>query len=257
MPRSGGVFSLVASYFATSGQSIRTEQHNPVLEDIAQAITGSVARDGSTPMLGDLAMGGRKITGLGNGTASTDAAAFGQIPSAASLTALAPPGMYGLFFTPSAPAGWLKANGVAVSRTTYAALWVAMGSPNTGDGSTTFNLPDMRAEFARGLDEGRGVDVGRVLGSAQDAAMLNHSHTGTTSSDGAHTHTPSGGGSFIAGNAGPNDGFDDGGLYTSTNSSAMTTAPNHTHTLTTGNPSSGGGNETRPRNVALLACIKI
>lgn len=252
MPRSGGVFSLVASYFATSGQSIRTEQHNPVLEDIAQAITGSVARDGSAPMLGDLAMGGRKITGLGNGAASTDAAAFGQIPSAAALTALSPPGQVGWFAMSSAPTGWLKANGVAVSRTTYAALFASIGTTwGAGDGSTTFNLPDLRAEFVRGLDEGRGVDVGRVLGTAQAAAMLNHTHTGTTSSNGAHNH-----GVNIPQNTGDIDRGSSASSFSLDNPVAIPTDGAHTHTVTTGNPSAGGGSETRPLNVALLACIK-
>ena len=68
----------------------------------------------------------------------------------------------------STPTGWLKANGAAVSRTTYAALFSAIGTTyGSGDGSTTFNLPDLRGEFPRGFDDGRGVDSGRAIGSAQ------------------------------------------------------------------------------------------
>ena len=68
----------------------------------------------------------------------------------------------------TAPAGFLKANGAAVSRTTYAALFTAIGTTyGVGDGSTTFNLPDLRGEFMRGWDDGRGVDSGRAIGSAQ------------------------------------------------------------------------------------------
>ena len=253
MPRSGGVFTLVASYFATAGQSIRTEQHNPVLEDIAQAITGSVARDGSSPLTGDLQMGGRKVTGMGDGTAATDAATFGQIPSAATLTALSPAGQVGWFAMASAPTGWLKANGVAVSRTTYAALFASIGTTwGAGDGSTTFNLPDLRGEFARGLDDGRGVDTGRAMGSAQAAAMLDHTHTGTTSTAGAHNH-----GATIPQHSGDSDRGDRPSNFSIDTPNALPTDGAHTHTITTGNPSAGGGNETRPRNVALLACIKI
>ena len=89
MPRSGGIFSLIASYFATPGQTIRTEQHNPVLEDIAQALTGSVARDGSSPMLGNLPMNGRKITNLGAATLASDVPRFDQVsPASPYLTAV-------------------------------------------------------------------------------------------------------------------------------------------------------------------------
>ena len=89
MPRAGGIFSLIASYFATPGQTIRTEQHNPVLEDIAQALTGSVARDGSSPMLGNLPMNGRKITNLGAATLASDVPRFDQVlPSSPYLNAV-------------------------------------------------------------------------------------------------------------------------------------------------------------------------
>ena len=89
MPRAGGIFSLIASYFATPGQTIRTEQHNPVLEDIAQALTGSVARDGSSPMLGNLPMNGRRVTNLGAATQASDAPRFDQVlPSSPYLNAV-------------------------------------------------------------------------------------------------------------------------------------------------------------------------
>jgi microcystin-dependent protein len=51
--------------------------------------------------------------------------------------------------------GWLKCNGAAVSRSTYAVLFAAIGTLyGAGDGTTTFNLPDYRGEFLRGLDDG-------------------------------------------------------------------------------------------------------
>ena len=81
---------------------------------------------------------------------------------------LSPPGQVGAFARTTAPTGWLKANGAAVSRTTYNALFAAIGTTfGAGDGSTTFGLPDLRGEFIRGLDDGRGVDAGRAIGSAQ------------------------------------------------------------------------------------------
>lgn len=72
------------------------------------------------------------------------------------------------------PAGWLIKNGAAISRTTYATLFAVIGTMyGPGDGATTFNLPDDRGEFTRGLDMGRGVDSGRVQGSAQGDAIRN------------------------------------------------------------------------------------
>lgn len=135
----------------------------------------------------------------------------------------------------TAPTGWLKANGAAVSRTTYATLFSAIGTTfGTGDGSTTFNVPDMRGEFPRGWDDSRGVDSGRVFGSAQLDQFQGHRMSG---------------------------------VVTGGNVNSMTTgSTNNIATLNTGNsgpPADDGtngtpriGTETRGRNVALLFCIK-
>lgn len=75
------------------------------------------------------------------------------------------------------PAGTLECNGAAVSRTTYADLFAEIGTTHgVGDGSTTFNVPDYRGEFLRGWDHGRGVDIGRTLGSTQSDMVGNHTH---------------------------------------------------------------------------------
>lgn len=126
------------------------------------------------------------------------------------------------------PTGWLKANGAAVSRTTYADLFSAIGTTfGVGDGSTTFNVPELRGEFIRSWDDGRGIDSGRVFGSAQADLLENHTHNYTSP--------------VVAASV------------TSGASNAVLT----TTTSATGNPNGGlGGSETRPRNVALLACIK-
>ncbi len=137
---------------------------------------------------------------------------------------VAPPGKTAHFAMSTPPLGWLKANGAAVSRTAYAALFAAIGTMyGAGDGSTTFNLPDMRGEFVRGWDDGRGVDSGRVFGSAQADELRSHAHT-MRGRDGSDTA-----GAYVGG--------------ASTNGSTKTTEV-------------AGGTETRPRNLALLACIK-
>lgn len=95
-------------------------------------------------------------------------------------------GMVCYFAQSTPPAGYLKRNGAAVSRATYARLFAKIGTTyGSGDGSTTFNLPDGRGVFDRGLDEGRGLDPGRALGSYQDSANLSHAHG---VSDPGHAH---------------------------------------------------------------------
>jgi phage-related tail fiber protein len=137
--------------------------------------------------------------------------------------------MVAYFARNTAPSGWLKANGAAVSRTTYAALFAAIGTTfGAGDGSTTFNLPDLRAEFIRGWDDGRGVDSGRAFGTWQGDQF------------GSHTHNVK----ATTGNAGVN---------TATNAPADSA---QAQVATSAAGGTSNGNETRPRNVALLACIK-
>jgi microcystin-dependent protein len=124
------------------------------------------------------------------------------------------------------PAGFLKANGATVSRTTYAALFSAIGTTfGAGDGSTTFTLPDLRGEFIRGWSDGSSVDSGRVFGSDQADLFKSHTHTQRAWGNGTST------GSFTS----------------STNEGTVRSAQPTDST---------GGTETRPRNVALLACIK-
>ncbi|RMH12700.1 MAG: tail fiber protein, partial [Gammaproteobacteria bacterium] len=87
---------------------------------------------------------------------------------------LAPPGVVQAFAGSTVPTGWLECNGAAINRTTYADLFAVIGTTyGAGDGVTTFNLPDLRGEFIRGYDNGRGADVGRALGSAQSWAIEN------------------------------------------------------------------------------------
>jgi microcystin-dependent protein len=84
------------------------------------------------------------------------------------------------------PSGWLWAQGQAVNRTTYARLFGAVGTTfGVGDGSTTFNVPDMQRRFPLGRHISAPYDVLGASGGAMD-----HTHTNpSTSSTGAHTHT--------------------------------------------------------------------
>lgn len=146
----------------------------------------------------------------------------------------------------AAPAGKLKANGALLSRATYATLWAhaqssgnlaasdaawtsssLFGQFSPGDGSTTFRIPYVNAYFIRPWDDSRGVDSGRGIGTSQ------------ADDNKAHTHTVS-------------------GLLTSTNSAQLDTSGSGQPYTTndTKTSSSSGGAEARPKNIALLACIK-
>lgn len=156
-----------------------------------------------------------------------------------------------IFYTSrkTAPPGSFKANGAAVSRTAYPGLFAAIGTTyGEGDGFNTFNLPDLRGEFIRSLDDGRGVDPNRTLGTIQASQNLAHTHGGTTDSAGTHSHTiPT-----FARDGSTNGSTGDGGgrrTYTASTEGAGA----HTHGFMT---NSSGGTEARPRNVALLACIQ-
>ena len=71
-----------------------------------------------------------------------------------------PVGTISYFPDASIPSGWLSANGQAVSRTTYAALFAKIGTTyGVGNGTTTFNLPDGRGRALIGAGQGTGLNM--------------------------------------------------------------------------------------------------
>ena len=145
-------------------------------------------------------------------------------------------GMVAVFARNTPPAGWLKANGAVISRTTYAALFSVIGTTfGAGNGSTTFGLPDLRGEFIRGLDDGRGVNPGRTLGSFQGGTHI-------TGDNGAQPVVQ---GIALLSQCGV-DAPDGAARYI-----YMGTSVGQEHT-----GSSAYWGQVRPRNIALLACIK-
>jgi microcystin-dependent protein len=135
-----------------------------------------------------------------------------------------PTGSVLYFATSTPPDGWLECNGQAVTSVfpDLRALLIGAGSPYGSDGTGPY-VPDLRGEFVRGWDNSRGIDAGRVFGSAQSDELKSHSHTIETNTN-----------NFVG---------DRVATFTS----------NQGATLNTG---AFGGAETRPRNIALLACIK-
>lgn len=91
--------------------------------------------------------------------------------------AACPAGFMGYTASTYAPDGWLIADGQAVSRSTYAELFAAIGTTwGAGDGATTFNLPDGRRRFMRGADLGAGYDPTLTVGTIRNATLAEHDH---------------------------------------------------------------------------------
>ncbi|MFJ2287971.1 phage tail protein [Pseudomonas iridis] len=147
------------------------------------------------------------------------------------------------FASANPPAGWLRCNGAAVSRTTYAALFAAIGTRfGAGNGGTTFNVPDLRGEFVRGLDEGRGIDPGRALGTVQLDSLRSHDH-------GLKTQV----GVFGYGELVLKDFSEPGHPWYEQPTGVANDEASAGYRVAT---FASGGSETRSRNVSLLFCIR-
>lgn len=157
-----------------------------------------------------------------------------------------PTGSLTAFAATTAPPGWVECDGRAINRSVNSDLFNVIGTTfGNGDGSTTFNVPDLRGEFVRGWDDSRGVDSGRSFASSQGDAIRNitgsFQHRSATSTSqsrgeiGAFTgqtaNNPSGG---------AHDGFSDQARRV--NFDASREVPT--------------ANENRPRNIALMYIIK-
>ncbi|MBR8511043.1 phage tail protein [Burkholderia cenocepacia] len=227
------------------------------------------------------------------------------------LAALSTTAVGQIVFEPrtSVRAGFLKVNGALVKRADYPALWAyaqasgalvtedewtkaLWGCFSSGDGTTTFRLPEMRGEFIRCWDDARGIDTNRILGSWQDSANRWHSHGASASGVGDHAHSawtdtqgwhghPVGQDAHAHGvglgadaaygtSVGRAYGPDNGRQFSIGTDAATVNVwvggdGNHAHNVGIGNAGAhshaitvngDGANETRPRNVALLAMIR-
>ena len=133
------------------------------------------------------------------------------------------------------PTGWLKCNGAAFSAEKY---------PELAKAYPTNKLPDLRGEFIRGWDDGRGVDSGRGLLSLQSSQNLSHSHDDLGSMGGSAVGVPGTTSVYAKKYYGSNEGYQTrpaGGW--SGSASGLTSLES-------------GGNESRPRNVAFNYIVR-
>ena len=228
---------------------------------------------GTVDSAGDIVMGGTGALKLPNGTtAQRPTAATGQIrfnntttefegyngSAWGGLASGVPTGTILAHAANTPPTGFLECNGSAISRSTYATLFATISTTfGVGDGSSTFALPDLRGQFIRGWANTGTTDASRVFGSTQTDQNKNHTHTtNSTTLTGGIRKISEG---FLAGGSAT-------GVFTKTSdgnnsiTGASSTSPvggvdfdgTHSHTIA----SSGGGDEARPKNLALMYIIK-
>ena len=195
-------------------------------------------------------------------------------------------GFLGFYAGASVPTGYLACDGQAISRTTYAALFAAIGTTwGAGDGSTTFNVPPLNSRFLRHREVAGAAGAVGTLQAAQTAPhthtgsgtsgnnSADHTHTfsgstGAMSANATHTHT-SNGAANVGGSSTPGGGFainpmvaetinaantDHTHAYSGT-TSGVSVAHTHAFSFTTSN-GSAAGTETRPLSAAVLFCIR-
>ena len=166
--------------------------------NLGLATKASPTFSGTVTSSGDLVLSGTGSLQLPSGTtAQRPTPATGDIRFNTTLTQFegyngsawgeiangVPAGSVFSFATTTVPSGYLECNGAAVSRSTYASLFSAISTTwGVGDGSSTFNLPDLRGQFVRGWDNSAGVDSGRSFASSQTDQNKQHNHTASTTS---------------------------------------------------------------------------
>lgn len=232
MPRAGDVYSLPADSLATTLTAVNSAKYNAVLADFVQEFNSArpvaVGGTGSTTPAG-------ARTALGIDTAIAAAIPAGVITGYAGTTA---------------PTGWLLCYGQAVSRTTYATLFAAIGTAHgVGDGATTFNLPDYRGRVEAGQDDMGGVSADRLTnfsggvdGDTLGAAGGSEKHQLTSAQLAAHTHTFTG--SALAAHGHPTRVEHSGGQNSDSSGGMMLSSTNdQTDAAITGVPAATAGSQ--------------
>ncbi len=168
--------------------------------------------------------------------------AAGQIPrnQDISIPPSLPSGTVIAVASETVPSGFLECNGAAVSRSTYSALFTAIGVIHGyGDNSTTFNLPDYRGRFLRGWAHTNTRDPDKASRTAMATGGQTGDHVGSVQADDYKSHNHA-----VSPDVRLEGGI--GGAYVIVSGAGTTS-------LST---ASTGGNETRPVNAGVMFCIK-
>jgi microcystin-dependent protein len=198
MPWSAGVFNRANGPTgwqddAAASIPIAANRHDTQDNDFRDGINNCLAKDGSNIPTANLGMGGYRHTNVAAAVNTTDYARYDQ------LLGIIPTGLVLAYSGSTTPTGWLVCDGSAVSRTSYGALnllYSGLSYPyGAGDGSTTFNLPDLRRRFiaGKGASDTLGfTEGGNNTGTAYASRSMSHSHAIP-----GHYHSSTGAGSNL------------------------------------------------------------
>ena len=281
MPRdSQGLYTLPAGNPVTSGTLIESAWANSTMNDMAQAMTDSLPRSGSAPMVGPLTLANAPPTNPRHATSKAYVDNFVAYSSGLPIGAIIP------WPSVTAPTGFFLCNGQEISGAAYPELFALIGTTFGVAAVGNFKLPDLQNLFIRG------VGGSRLLGSTQVESIKSHTHPVTdpghihavldvghnhlqnahnhTAADSGHTH-PYTRANIIVGNQGGSSGNNPVATGDSTGSgTANITVANQTPTNIANTTGIGivsratginatdatGGTETVPANLALWYIIK-
>lgn len=186
---------------------------------------------------------------------------FQSVPYALAAPDATPPGTVVAYMGTTPPAGWLLCDGTAINRTTYAKLYLVLGnSCGYGNNSTTFNLPDFRGMFLRGMDGTAGNDPDKLTRTASNTGGNTGNAVGSEETDAfqGHWHTLGGTANGADGATIPMSRFQaTGGASSGTVSTSMQNENYIRSPKTDGvNGSPLTSIETRPKNVNVNYIIK-
>ena len=223
------------SYTFTATDVITSGKMNDILDQSVMTGTAIIGTTLEVTTLGKLKVASQGITSneLAAGAVNATSIADGAVTQVKTSNMLVPAGAVMAFAMNGAPTGWLAADGSNVSRTTYSSLFSAIGTTyGSGDGATTFALPDLRGYFVRGSGTNSDGTAAGTFAAKQADEVGPHAHLNSVFQ--GELGLGSGGWRY--------DGYQDGG---DREFKANYSTPNNT------------GTETRPKNIAMLYCIKI
>ena len=241
------VFGDGTNFFAANTTSAGAFYVSGTLTAAGIADVGAMSVGGNLSVTGTTALGGTATAPtVTPSDSSTKIATTAFVASA--ITSAVITGTISMWPVSSAPTGYLVCNGSAVSRTTYAALYAIVGTTfGSGDGSTTFNLPNYTNRMPYGTTIG-------ATGGSTDAIVVSHTHT-ASSSDAGHSHTYAGSvsstGTFAYSAGGGNPGV---GTPLNAGSTVNTGTANITTTITSTGAS--GTNANLPPYLGINFIIK-
>lgn len=227
LPITGG--GITGSLSVLGGTALKNTN---VVGTLAVSGTSTLGVVNATSVTATLNANSQKITNVITPTAATDAANKAYVDASGTDYSL-PAGVILYVAVNAVPTGYLHANGDSVSRTVYSRLFEAIGTTFGSVDAGTFNLPDLRGNFIRGIDYGRGLDPSRTFGSNQTDSFESHIHNDIT----------------LGGSSKDNG---DPASHVVTSDEEL----NGFRAMTGSFTGATGGTETRPVNIALLPIIK-